>query len=735
MRTWFRRVSAIALPVGALVGCSSDSGKTPETPPLTHHENGSDEAEFEALALRANAAGAYDQAGAIAAYPAKFAPALGYDPLSSEYLDEIQASALALTDEDKEKLGQNGFVISTSREFPTFFRGLAEIYSEHLPLYVSIDPILESVHKAYDGILARVESGKLVGSLHGLLSGARGRLTATGADAALVADVDLYLTVAQSLLDGSPLPPSAGADSTKIAAIYAAAQQASGTETLELFGVKREEDFSQFTPRGHYTDSPQLSQYFRAMMWLGRVDLRLVETGPDGSQRFNREQYDATLLLNDVLQPDVAVWQDIDDVVRTFVGESDYMVLPEVGKLVQDLGGSEKARAAKDDDVVAAIVAGGYGEQEIASHLMVNDGTVKTLPLDRSFAIFGQRYIVDSHVFSEAVYDRIEGRMMPDPLDAAFAALGNNQALLLDPDVSSVKELPGALSRMRVLIDAHDSPFWGKNFYNLWLGTLRALSPAPDLDAAPPAGLPAVARTEAWGRRMLNAQLGSWAELRHDTLLYAKQSYTGTPACEYPDAYVDPYPEAFAALGKYASAGGRIAEIAGGVNSTFGASVSTYFDALGNVAGMLEGMATAERNGQSFTAEQMAFINDAVRVDQQSVVCTTIDVPNGWYAHLFLDADDALEFDPTIADVHTQPSDESGNPVGKILHVATGYPRLMVVTADSCGGPKAYAGVVFGYHEKITENFDRYTDERWMTEASATPRPPDVPWMEPVLGR
>ena len=45
----------------------------------------------------------------------------------------------------------------------------------------------------------------------------------------------------------------------------------------------------------------------------------------------------------------------------------------------------------------------------------------------------------------------------------------------------------------------------------------------------------------------MNAQLASWAELRHDTLLYAKQSYTAVPVCDFPDAYVDPYPEAWAA--------------------------------------------------------------------------------------------------------------------------------------------------------------------------------------------
>jgi hypothetical protein len=70
--------------------------------------------------------------------------------------------------------------------------------------------------------------------------------------------------------------------------------------------------------------------------------------------------------------------------------------------------------------------------------------------------------------------------------------------------------------------------------------------------------MPAITKTEGWGLRLLNTQLGSWAQLRHDTLLYAKQSYTGIPACEFPDAYVDPYPEFFRALRAYAEKGAEL---------------------------------------------------------------------------------------------------------------------------------------------------------------------------------
>src|SRR6185295_6247675 len=116
-----------------------------------------------------------------------------------------------------------------------------------------------------------------------------------------------------------------------------------------LFGTERLEDFSQFTPRGHYTDDPAMQGYFRAMMWLGRVDLRLIETASDGSSTCRRNQYDATLLLHDLILPDIDKWQEVDDAIRTFVGESDYMVVPEIAHLVADLGGEEKARAASDE--------------------------------------------------------------------------------------------------------------------------------------------------------------------------------------------------------------------------------------------------------------------------------------------------------------------------------------------------------------------------------------------------
>src|SRR5690606_27202751 len=122
----------------------------------------------------------------------------------------------------------------------------------------------------------------------------------------------------------------------------------------------------------------------------------------------------------------------IDGVIEAFVGESDYMTLPQVAEMLESLGSAQAAAGLSDTELAQALIDGGWGAQRIASHFMVNDGSTATLPLNRSFALFGQRSVLDSHVFSTVTWDRTAAqRMLPDPLDVAFAALGNDHAASL----------------------------------------------------------------------------------------------------------------------------------------------------------------------------------------------------------------------------------------------------------------------------------------------------------------
>jgi hypothetical protein len=654
-------------------------------------------------------------------------------------LNLIQASALKLDAAEMGALSRTGFVISDKRRYPHFAYGYETIYSQDLPVFVSADSILQAVHQSYDSILKAIEQSTLVPEVTQLLGSMRQQLAGAQAlDATTRADADLFLAVGLSLLSGRAAPPVAGARAQDVNALVGMATAASGSRGLDLFGVEdREVDFSQFKPRGHYVGEPALEQYFRAMMWLGRIDFPFLHTNSTtGQPELVRRSVEAALALRSLMdEAAMARWKGIDQVLRAFVGEPDSMSPPDVDRLKADLGLTGVALASvSDEKLAAAVIAGAYGRQKILSQIVIQAPHAGAWPLDATFLFLGQRYVFDSHVFSNVVYDRVNvaqapKRMMPNALDAAFGALGNDQAVsLLAGDLGRYRYAP-ALESIRRLGDEHGATFWDANLYNLWLGALRALSPGPDIGRTD-SGLPPVAQTEAWGRRLLNTQLASWAQLRHDTILYAKQSYTGGVSCEFPDAYVDPYPAFFAAIEKLAAKGSSVAGSMPAGANTLAGRVQSYFQNLGRVAGILREMAENQRTGMPHKPEHIAFINQAVTLLRG---CGgPAGIRPGWYADLFFIPDGAAEFSPTIADVHTQPTDEVGNPVGHVFHVGTGYARLMVMTAPTCAGPRAYAGVVSSYHERVTENLQRLTDQDWAREFGNN-IPADVPWMNDLI--
>jgi hypothetical protein len=675
-------------------------------------------------------------------YPTAFEPTPHYELADVAGLDLIQASTLRLNPAELALLEKNGFAISSQHWMPTHSYGYSNIYVEDLPVYITADSVLDAVHRSYDSMLEQLEQQELITQLDALLSGMSQNLAdGSGAIADdVVADADLYLTVARSLLTDKAVKPLVSANTKPVQELVAQAQSAEGTADIELFGLTRQdEDFSQFTPRGHYTDSPELTSYFRAMIWLGRVDFRLLETQEDGSQLFRRRQLESAVALRSLMKGALEdSFARIDGVIGAFVGESDYMTVPNLDDFLGKLKVSEpnELSSFSDEQLAQSLSEGNYGIQRISSHIMIAGPHSGSLPLSRSFALFGQRYVLDSHVFSNVVYDRINGdpgnlRLMPNPLDVGFAALGNDHAgALLHDELASfdVAGYPTALAQMRTLADGHGADYWKGSLYTAWLGALRQLSPASIADHADTDSLFPVARTEAWSRRLLGTQLSSWAELRHDTILYAKQSYSSGAACNFPDAYVDPYPGFFSALSTYAARGKQLASALELTNAQLNAKIASYFELLADVSEMLRSIAENERAGAELTPEMLAFINDAVKVGFSCV--SDAPVETGWYKKLFFDLADSANMKPTIADVHTQPTDQNGAMVGRVLHVGTTAPQEMVVIAEGCTGARAYVGFTTSYRERITDNFERLDDEAW--EGSWF-QEPEVPWMSDLV--
>src|SRR5260221_5496285 len=152
--------------------------------------------------------------------------------------------------------------------------------------------------------------------------------------------------------------------------------------------------------------------------------------------------------------------------------------------------------------------------------------------------------------------------------------------------------------------------------------------------------------------------------------------------------------------------------------------VKAHFALVTQVADQLGSMAEHERSGAALTPEMLAFINEAVVVQR---ICGGGFFDTGWYKKLFFEASTGVDESPTIADVHTQPTDEGGNMVGRVLHVGTAAPRLMVVVSEGCSGPRAYAGLASAYREKIRDNFERLDDATWKDMSYTEP---EVPWMQ-----
>lgn len=662
-----------------------------------------------------------------ASYAVTFNADLGYDPMTASNLKQVVEANGVPSEAYKARLAQNGFVIESEHVFPSFAMGYSEIYAADLPVFISSDMVLEALFRSHDKILQALEKKAFRPRLVRLLESIRASLVDRAAtfEPEVASDLNLYLGVALSLLDGGRLDPREPAE---VRSFVDLAMRAAGEKETILFGVKRSIDFSQFKPRGHYDGDAELESYFRAMIWLGRTDFRLIETTANGKQVLRRRQVESVIALRGLFDGDAfADYTAIDEAIGAFVGEHDYMTLQQVDQLLNALD-TEGSLAKVDDETLAeAIVAGQFGQQKIASQVMRrHPGGDGALPLSQSFALLGQRYTVDSHVFSNVVYDRLKTRVVPDPLDVAFAAIGNDQALgLLGDEVDREAGFSGALAATRLLVDAHPAEYWESSLYTAWLGALRTLSPTE----APSADLPAVAKNEAWGRRLLNTQLSSWAQLRHNNVLYVKQSYTSGAACEYPDAYVDPYPDFFFAVVAFAE---RAQQLLGELEleGDFGKQVQNYFERVASINLTLAEMAEAQRSGAPHSKEHMEFINRAVTAN---VNCDgTVLGHTGWYSELHFDPLQAVEMDPVITDVHT---DVGGDlPVARsasVLHVGTGLPRRIVMTVDTCQGPRAYAGVVSAYSEVLKEDLTRLTDDEWKEQGASAP---DVPWLKPVLG-
>ena len=649
-----------------------------------------------------------------------------FDATQARYFAEA-ARALGLVDGEIRSFKQNGFVMVDHDQSLSMGRVYLEIYKADLPVFVSTDSILHALHRSYDQVLMDIEDNAMIPGLEGALAAIEEGICQSLQHPALresATDLLLFTAVARKLLAGGTPGAKAGTDVPlvcgptsnsgevleKIKQLRADPSDGPGTS---LYGRSRLVDWSQFRPRGHYVRTPRLEAYFRAMMWLGRVDLAW-------HLDVARELRDAALL---VLLVDKTGQSKrlaaMSRVLDFMVGRADSSGLPEM-KAALDLakidtpaalasaGDLQKLRAAVDKVPMTA--------QQIRSEALRTDPiSSHETPLPSAFQLLGQRFVLDAFVLSKVVYDAIvfhgrkQDRRMPTGLDV-MAALGSNEAILqLEPQLRQYNYAANLLAARR-LLDGLPRTEWQSNAYVRWLDALRRLFLPPDSDK-----LPFVMRSREWQRKELLTASASWAELRHDTVLYAKQSYSGSVVCEYPEGYVEPYPAFFDALANLAREAAAVlgsSDLYPQVDKLSDYQMqlrrrrAEFFGRFATIMRQLEGIAGKELRAQPLDAEEKKLLKDVVVEHQVGGGCSSFPRfrYTGWYADLYYNGDVA-ESEPTVADVHTDPDG------GIVLEEGVGNARYLLVAVDSQQDRAVYVGPAYSYYEFTSRV--RMTDEEW----------------------
>jgi len=659
--------------------------------------------------------------------------------MNADYLDSIELK-LGLTKYEKELLFKHGFVVTERLKDFSFGQQFEKIYDKDLPVFISTDAILHAFHSSYDKILKRIEVDliipklkDLLASLHSNLPAFSNRYSQMPEMEKYVRDLDFYLTVPLKLFNVSSTPNYA-ANTTEVNKFYQYVMDEQFIEDNFLSSLPRKMDFSQFKPRGHYTDEfyTELKDYFRVMMWFGRMELYLISPVEYAKMPKADEQRQAIVsyLIQELIDysGNRNKVDEIEKIIAMFVGEQDNVTLQNLDHLKGETGFSSASYLLDTNNFSLfqnKLKEQPYADQKILSQVLLKDvNQTENLKPASAFMLFGQRFVIDSYVTGNVVFDKIkyEGRdifrALPSLLDVLFS-LGNDAALqLLQSELEQYK-YSSNLSALRYLIDNYTDEFWNSTIYSGWLKGIRSLNPPADRTK-----FPEFMQTAAWWQEKINTQLASWTELRHDNLLYAKQSYTGGTTCSYPSGYVEPFPQFYHSMKELVNnCYQKISEIPF-ENENEKNLYRYYFDSFYSICDTLEEISQKELAGIPLINKEVKFVKSVL--SKESMCGVTY---NGWYTKLFFESwneeEGLLKKDYLVADYHTAPTNEAGEMVGWVKHAGTGPIDLAIVIANLPNGNKtAFVGPVMSYFEYTTEGFLRLTDEEWKAsylESAARP--------------
>ena len=604
-----------------------------------------------------------------------------------------------LPDEMIQKIAGNGFVVAgdAGREF-------FEIYEQNrynmVPNFVTVDSMMHTYHLYFSHLMKNIEKDYLAYNInqlsHKMLDKSIEQYNALKSsewEDAAKRNVEFFV-VGTKLIDGNA---QIDADimtevSDVVAYELSSIDEAAGIATNQITGEM--EDYSQYKVRGYYEGDNELEAYFKAMMWYGRIHFK----------QNNDEMNKSALLMTMALDSDAEaykLWESVYAVTSFFAGASDDLGVCEYADIMREAYGESAAVASLVDNTSAYTVF----KDKIAklappriNSIPINDGEDNVI---KGFRFMGQRFTIDATVMQQLIYSNVgansEGtkRMLPDVLDVP-AALGSDVAMgiLEEKGATNYTGYVENMDNLRSSLANADDGLWSASLYASWLNTLRPL-----LDEKGE-GYPIFMQNKEWSKKNLECFAGSFAELKHDTVLYAKQvmAEMGGGLEEEPDdrGYVEPEPivyDRFASLAEMTLQGLKAYDM-------LSAQDEDNLTRLSELARQLQTISNKELKNKTLSDEEYELIRTYGG-----------NIEHFWYDAVKDEADTdyvaADEFPAAIVvDIATDPN-------GEVLEIATGDPSRIYVVVNVDGNLKIASGSVYSFYQFTQPIDERLTDSEW----------------------
>ncbi len=652
-------------------------------------------------------------------------------------------SPSSFSDKEKDLLIKNAFVVKPSH-YNEFFQLYESNRYSYIPSFITTDSILHNYHLIFDFLLKKLEEQKLAPELKKLNAGMLAEainqyniLKGTEWENAAKRNVGFF-AVGSKLLDPTINIPAIVANEVNQELALIEAHQGIAKSPVMNIGAREDvmidtpegqqplealkEDYSQYIPRGHYDELEQLKAYFKSMMWYGRLTFRMKSDDEIKSAIL------ITLALNK--ENNQRSWNKIYEPMNFFVGKSDDITYYQFKNLVEKVYGANITLQSLVSDKNKFTIF--INEARILEPPQINSIPIfqESIQADREkeikgFRFMGQRFTIDALIFQWLVDRETPGRMLPNGLDIP-AAMGSKEALNILTQMGETKydKYLENMSKIQTHLSGLSNENWTQNLYWGWLYQLLPLLYEKG------SGYPSFMQNVAWLRKDINTFLGSWSELKHDTILYAKQVYAelgaggGEPPPPPDDrGYVEPNPYVYARLASLLKMTIDGLDIRGLLKP----SMKNNLEKMVQLAISFKTISEKELNNEKLTDEEYELIRSYGGQLEHFWIEINKDEPEYKKAE---SQGDYLNEKPAaiITDVAT-------NPNGQVLEVGTGKIFEIFVVVPIDGELKITRGGVYSYYEFTWPMSDRLTNIKWQELLNSSQAPTLPSWTDEFIAK